>query len=610
MQSNLARSISWSPTVALSWFWGLGFFYAIHVTLTNGWLGFLAFALPNAIGLCLFGWIIGAPHRNPEKLLASVGARYTTMFLFCQILAVSATVFGFVKYAWLPLFGPSACLGVVILILAACSIGHSVSLWNLRLLHVAYLALGLGASSIALTGFSPVSEAGNVPVAAFDERFYGLALPTLFGFLLGPWMDVQHWQRAVEIRRHGGSIRIAYAVGAGLFLGLLTINAFLAAAAGAAGSFVSADGLPEAQPAVALAIARHHLDIVVLAFTAWTIIAAATTIDSFYGATRWLMTAVTARSTSPLLAFIPGGFIASPVWIMIASLAIAAVMIGANLSLMYLMLPFATFLVGTAACLACETLGARGRYDAALSYMIGLTAALIFVAGYVTPVPAFIAIAPLIGLIGAFPMMLQLLGWGDKFSLGTQVPIEETSPETGSQSGTTVLTVAREDAVTSHGFDGQWFVMHMIPTYDDTNSVGNIYFANYVRWVGKTRELFFNICMPRFDLKTTNFYVLTKSFTHDFRREAGEFEPITVRLKIATHNRKFVVLAHEIYSKNHGLLGRGEQSLMFVDTQHNRPLAIPRAIIEGFLPYWPKTSPHADEGPLLSSRMEASDSAL
>ncbi|MBX9934467.1 MAG: acyl-CoA thioesterase, partial [Methylobacterium sp.] len=565
MQSNLGRSVSWSPTVALSWFWGLGFFYAIHVTLTNGWLGFLAFALPNAIGLCLFGWIVGAPHRSPEKVLASIGAKYTTMFLFCQMLAVSATIFGFAKYAWLPMFGPSAWLGIVILILVACSIGHAVPLRNLRLLHVAYLALGVGASSMALAGFAPVPEAGNVPLAAFDERFYGLALPTLVGFLLGPWMDVQHWQRAVEIRRHGGSIRVAYVVGAGLFLVLLTINAFLAAAVGTAGNMVSADGLPEAQPAVALAIGRNPVDVVVLAFTAWTIIAAASTIDSFYAATRWRMTAVTARSTSPLLAFIPGGFIASPVWIMIASFAIAAAMIGANLSLMYVMLPFASFLVGAAACLVCETLGARSRYDAALSYMIGLTAALIFVAGYLTPVPAFLAIAPLVGLIGAFPTMLELFGFVDKSSSVARVPIEETVSETGSPSGAAVLTVAREDAVTAHGFDGQWFIMHMIPTYDDTNSVGNIYFANYVRWVGKTRELFFNVCMPQFDLKTTSFYVLTKSFTHDFRREAGEFEPITVRLKIASHNRKFVVLAHEIYSRNHGLLGRGEQSLMFVD---------------------------------------------
>ena len=148
-------------------------------------------------------------------------------------------------------------------------------------------------------------------------------------------------------------------------------------------------------------------------------------------------------------------------------------------------------------------------------------------------------------------------------------------------------------------FDGQWFQMRLTPTYDDTNSVGNVYFANYVRWVGKARELFFNACMPNFELSTTTFYVLTKSFQHEFRREAREFEDALVRISIAAHSRKFVTLRHEIVSAKQGLLGRGEQSLMFVDTKTLRPLDIPRSIIEGFLPYWPKTSPHSSPRPAI-----------
>lgn len=596
MQSSFSRSLTWSPTIALSWFWGLGFFYTIHVTLTNGWLGFLAFALPNAGGLCLFGWMLGAPQRNPAKILADVGSRYALLFQLCQLFAFAITVFGFAYYAWIPLFGTQAELGLSVLILAACSIGHALPLRRLKTLHAAYLVIGLIAAGVALVRFWPASQAASLPLFALDDRFTGLVVPTLVGFLLGPWMDVQHWQRAVEIRREGASIRLAYGVGAILFFGLLSMNALLAAAAGSAGSIVSADGITGLQPAVALAIARGHLDGVVLPFVVWTVIAAASTFDSFYGATRWFMTAVAARSSSPLLAFIPAGLIASPVWIVFAALALAFAMIAANLSMMYLMLPFATLLVGAAGSLVGETLGARRPYDPVLSYMIGLTAALIFLAGYVTPVPAFLAIAPLIGLIGALPAILDLFGWTAPQPVA---PATEPNavPQAPAPTAAPVVTMAREDAVMSHGFDGQWFVMRMIPTYDDTNSVGNVYFANYVRWVGKTRELFFNICMPRFDLKTTSFYVLTKSFTHDFRREATEFEPIVVRLRIANHNRKFVTLAHEIHSERHGLLGRGEQSLMFVDTQLFRPLDIPRSIVEGFLPYWPKSSPHTVQPP-------------
>ncbi|WP_457108455.1 acyl-CoA thioesterase [Methylobacterium sp. P5_C11] len=576
----------------MSWFWGLGFFYAIHVTLTYGWLGFLAFALPNAGGLALFGWVLGAPRRNPEALIAAVQGAYAPLFLGAQFFAVAITIFGFAAYGWLPLFGHEAAVGVVALVLVACSIGHAVPLRGIRIVHATLLVLGLIAAATMFAGLPTQRDGPGVPVQAFDERFYGLVVPSLVGFLLGPWMDIQQWQRAVEIRRSGGSVRAAYLTGAILFLGLLTINALLAAEAGLGTPVVSSDGVPGAYAAVAQAVARTHAISPTTAFVVWTAIAAATTIDSFYSATRWLGTSITARSNSPLLAFVPAGLVASPVWILGAALATASAAIWADLSLLYLMMPFATLLVGAAACLVCETLGATRRYDPVLSSMIGATACLIFLTGYIAPSWSLLTLAPLIGLIGALPMVAELVGWGEAKPARELIPAEDRAPK----AAPVPVALDRADTVASHGFDGQWFVLHLIPTYDDTNSVGNVYFANYVRWVGKARELFFNICMPNFDLKTTEFYVLTKSFQHDFRREAMEFEPVTVRISIASHNRKFVTLAHEIHSEVNGLLGRGEQSLMFVDTVHYRPLDIPRTIIEGFLPYWPKTSPHTVPG--------------
>ncbi|MGU3546172.1 thioesterase family protein [Methylobacterium sp. A52T] len=588
MPSQFIRSAAWAPTIALSWFWGLGFFYAIHVTLTYGWLGFLAFALPNAAGLGLFGWVLGAPRRNLDAIVAAVQGPYALLFMGAQFFAVAITIFGFAAYAWLPLFGHDAAVGVIALVLVACSLGHAVPLRGIRIVHCGALAVGLAASVILLGGLSAHRDGWDVPLQAFDERFYGLVVPSLVGFLLGPWMDIQQWQRAVEIRRSGGSVRAAYMTGALLFLGLLTINALIAARAGLGMPVTSSDGLSGAYAAVAQAIGHEPATGVAVAFVIWTAIAAATTIDSFYSATRWLGISVTARSNSPLLAFVPAGLVASPVWILGAALATAAAAIWANLSLLYLMMPFATLLVGAAACLVCETLGATRRYDPVLSSMIGATACLIFVTGYLAPSWALLAIAPLIGLIGALPMIAEVLGWRAPPPVAELIPAERAP-----RAAPVPVAVDQTDAVASHGFDGHWFVLRLIPTYDDTNSVGNVYFANYVRWVGKARELFFNICMPDFDLKSTDFYILTKSFQHDFRREAMEFEPVTVRISIASHNRKFVTLAHEIHSEVNGLLGRGEQSLMFVDTVHYRPLDIPRAIIEGFLPYWPKTSPHA-----------------
>ena len=102
--------------------------------------------------------------------------------------------------------------------------------------------------------------------------------------------------------------------------------------------------------------------------------------------------------------------------------------------------------------------------------------------------------------------------------------------------------------------------------------------------------------MPGFDLKTTEFYILTRSFQHDFRHEAREFESIVVRVKVASLNRKFVTLAHELFTENHGILGSGEQSLMFADAKDFHLLDIPRSVIAAFSPYLPKSSPYAVTG--------------
>ena len=591
MTALATRSLLWTPTIALSWLWGIGFFYSIHVTLTYGWLGFLAFATTNAGGLFLFGWLLGSPKRDAPAILRSAEGPYLGLFLLAQICAVAITLFGFMAYLWEPMIGGHVAVGMGLLVLIGCSIGHAANLTGLKYLHIAYLVAGVAAAFITLSAIWSQSAAAKVPFAAFDSRFYGLLTPTLIGFLLGPWTDIQQWRRVAQIRREGGSARLAYGVGAILFFILLGVNALLAAAT-APGAFVlSADGLPGAEVSVAMTVARKALPFAADAFLVWATIAAISTIDSAYEAIRELTTAVTTRSASPLLAFIPGRVVSSPLWIVLAAIGVAAATDAANLSLMYLMTPFATVFVGAAACLVCETLGGPRLYDSVLSFMIGLTALLVFMAGYGGPIPALLTIAPLVALTAAAPSVAALFGW----RIAPRKADPPLAPEQSAPLPATV-TVANQDAAASFGFDGQWFVLHMVPTYDDTNSVGNVYFANYLRWVGKARELFFNACMPGFDLDRTEFYVLTRSIHHDFRREAREFDPVTVRIRIASHNRKFVTLAHEIQSESHGLLGRGEQSLMFVDTENFHPLDIPRSIVEGFLPYWPKGSPLAIEG--------------
>jgi acyl-CoA thioesterase FadM len=154
-------------------------------------------------------------------------------------------------------------------------------------------------------------------------------------------------------------------------------------------------------------------------------------------------------------------------------------------------------------------------------------------------------------------------------------------------SGTNGTNGGLSDNLHDHSgwFDKKWFTIHIVPTYGDTNSVGNVYFASYVGWIGKARELFFRNCMPNFDLNNSPYFILTRNFNHKFARETKEFEALTVRLKIESFNRKFVKLRHEIRDRMNQMIGEGEQTLMFVESNEYRLIDIPSDVYTAFIPH-------------------------
>jgi acyl-CoA thioesterase FadM len=133
--------------------------------------------------------------------------------------------------------------------------------------------------------------------------------------------------------------------------------------------------------------------------------------------------------------------------------------------------------------------------------------------------------------------------------------------------------------------EGKWFVHTMTATYQDTNSVGNVYFAQYAMWVGKTRELFFNHCLPEFDLRTTPWYILTRMFEHKFLRESREFEQIQIKIRVSDFNRKFVTMEHQVFDSQNMLLGKGKQVLLFVSSANYQIIDIPADCHKAFIPY-------------------------
>ena len=60
---------------------------------------------------------------------------------------------------------------------------------------------------------------------------------------------------------------------------------------------------------------------------------------------------------------------------------------------------------------------------------------------------------------------------------------------------------------------------------------------------------------------------------------------MSVKIRVASHNRKFVTLEHEIYDSTGQQLGKGSQSLLFVSSSDYKMLDIPQDVITAFLAY-------------------------
>lgn len=601
------RSLVWSPTIALSWLWGLGFFYAIHVTFLYGLQGFLGFALPNALGLGLFGWLVEryGSRTDLRSEVDRIASRYGGILLVYQAVAVAITVSAFAGDFLRPLIGGLAVPLTILLAVVACATGHVLRIQDFKPLHGVMLLVGVAAALAAIvllpdwSRLQALSPASPRPGAG-DARIYGLVVPSLVGFLLGPWLDLQQWQRALRIREEGKSIGRAYAGGGLLFLGLISINAWLAAGLPATAAAVlhpGLDGVVEAQSVVGATFAAlgNAARASAWLFGLWAAIAVVSTLDSAYAATRWFLVMATARSNSPIFALLPKPLVQTPLWMLGGAFGIAAIAYGLGIPLVLMVAPFCSLFVGYAACLLLQVTAPRSRlgpaahHDSMLCFLLGIGAAAAVTVGYYGRMTPVMAVAPLLPLLAAARLRgpaSEAAGIGTHADDGTgdRVVARTEAPSRGPAH---VVTAEGQAAGTGLAgrFDGNWFLYDVMPSYDDTNSVGNVYFANYIRWVGKTRELFFAKCVPNFDLKTTGFFILTRDFYHKFVRETREFEAILVRIRVGKHNRKFVTLEHEIRNAEGDLLGKGTQQLMFVDVATYALIDVPVDMLRGFLPY-------------------------
>ena len=623
MNFRWLNAILWGNSVALSWMWGLGLFFSVQMTFMFGLQGLLTFAVPNAVGLALFGvltQIVAKRHSGGQESLAIFFDKFSRPFRLAfylyQILALALTVFALASYLFVPLqlatgalVGLYLCLIVFVVLAAGCLFGEEFGIQKIKYGH-AMAAVGLLVCMGILLFGSGAAQAGVVQwkspfTAAWKgPTLLGYTIPLLVGLLVGPWLDLQHWQRAIQIHREKTSISGSYIVGGLIFFLLLMFHGFMAMwvmgkGADAVAMLKGLDGFNYAHDLITKYFNSSYTEgsAVPVAYFSFLAICAITTLDSGYVALKWFLGNSVEKSQNVLLSMIPKQLIASP----IPSFAVVAVVtLGAwllNLELEYFMVFYASFFVGYAslAIARCFVPNSQQPIPQIRMFSMASMSMVIFAFGY------FKAETSLLILGSVLPMayVIWLVVNTDLLRVVTEKAgevIEAASssdiPAIKAIAKTVHPTVPKSEIVVpadAHAlgghFEGKWFVYSMIATYADTNSVGNVYFGMYGMYVGKTRELFFAKAMPDFDLKTTKFFILTRSFEHKFVREAREFDTITVKIRVADFNRKFCTLEHQIFGADNQLLGKGQQSLLFVSSKDYSLLDIPPEMHKAFMPY-------------------------
>ncbi len=607
--------------------WGLGLFFSVQISFMFGMNGLLMFAIPNAFGLMLFGVLtemVAKRHPGGNESLAlffdKFAKPFRLIFYIYQIVALSLTVFALVKYLFVPLLGTiegfngngvvalAVTMTVFVLLAVGCLFGEEFGIRKIKAGHallggLLFICILVVLFSLGGTSIGKGSEGLGMENGYTYNRFWGLAVPLFVGLLFGPWLDLQHWQRAIQIHREKTSIRLSYIFGGLIFFCLLIFHGYLA-------MWV----MGNAKDSFALATSKlddlvygHHIVVqyfssgfsgnswIPAAYFGFLVISILTTLDSGYVSLKWFLEKNVEKSENMLLSIIPKQIVSSPIPTFLIVAVVTLIGYFAKFELEYFMVFFASFFVGYAALAIarCFVPNSQQPLPQIRMFSMACLCLVIFAFGYMVDQNALMYVGSLLPLVYVVWLvtttdLLRLVTEkaGEVMDAAAEIPAIKAIAKTEQPARTEVAAPVSGGThdVAGH-FEGKWFVYSMIATYQDTNSVGNVYFGMYPLYVGKTRELFFNAAMPDFDLKSTKFYILTRSFEHKFVRETREFDTITVKIKVKETNRKFCTLEHQIFGSEGQLLGKGQQSLLFVSSKDYGLLDIPPEVYTAFIKY-------------------------
>jgi enediyne biosynthesis thioesterase len=139
-----------------------------------------------------------------------------------------------------------------------------------------------------------------------------------------------------------------------------------------------------------------------------------------------------------------------------------------------------------------------------------------------------------------------------------------------------------------------YYEWHHIITFEDTNLVGNVYYANHIRWQGSCREMFLRDHAPDvLEQLNKELVMVTTRVSCEYFNELFAFDEVIVRMQAGAVTESRVTMLFDYFrkqDKNEELIAQGEQQVacMLKKNGGTVPTPVPKSLREALTPYLSK----------------------
>jgi enediyne biosynthesis thioesterase len=127
--------------------------------------------------------------------------------------------------------------------------------------------------------------------------------------------------------------------------------------------------------------------------------------------------------------------------------------------------------------------------------------------------------------------------------------------------------------------------------FEETNLVGNVYYANHVRWQGRCREMFLHEHARQIlGMLKDGLALVTTRVSCEYLAELSALDELVIRMRLGEMRQNRITMTFEYWRRTGGgeeLVARGEQQVACMQREGERmtPSPVPSALREALNQY-------------------------